>query len=396
MDAVRLALICGAAFAVCANADDNHFAKAAEQLDATIAENYAYLDQLPDGQLPNSDVLTAERKAVHDNRTLLAYAEKRMASLADHHAITGSSFRDSWATVPTYTDLWIVTEGNRFVVDAVRGDSPADEQGVAAGDTIIAINDIPIDQAVSSFWTDLGLPETQARIEYAARVLVAGRRDRARKITIRNGSGAVRELLLPSMYTFDRAERSPLSVCRSGTRTVVRVNNSLGDSKTIEAFDEAMRSVPQGHDLVIDLRDTPSGGNTTVARAMMGWFVTEPRAYQIHNRPAEERETGIARQWIEQVLPREGKYRANLPIIVVGRWTGSMGEGIAVGFAGLGAEVRGTRMAGLRGSVEDLRPGDTDLSVKLPTELLFTASGFPREEFVPEPMHDGHLIFGTC
>jgi carboxyl-terminal processing protease len=89
-------------------------------------------------------------------------------------------------------------------------------------------------------------------------------------------------------------------------------------------------------------------------------------------------------------------HRARLPIVVVGRWTGSMGEGIAVGFAGLGGEVRGARMAGLKGAVEDLRTGETDLTVKLPTEKLFTASGLPREDFVPEPMHDQQLILGSC
>ncbi len=396
MDAIRTALIVGAAFGVCANVGDHRHAEAAEQLDAMIAENYAYLDKLPDGELPQSNVLTAERKAVHDDRTLLAYAEKRLASLADHHAITGSSFRDSWAVVPTYTDLWVVMEGDRFVVDAVRDGSAAEGLGIVVGDIIVAVNGLPVGRAVSSFWADLGLAETPARAEYAARILVAGRRDRARNITIKNRSGTVRELVLPSMYDLEQAERPQVSICRSAGRTVIRFNNSLGDSRTISAFDEAIRSVPEGDDLVLDLRDTPSGGNTTVARGIMGWFVTEPRGYQIHSRPAEQRQTGIPRRWVEQVLPRDAIHRARLPIVVVGRWTGSMGEGIAVGFAGLGGEVRGARMAGLKGSVEDLRTGETDLTVKLPTEMLFTASGLPREDFVPEPMHDQHLILGSC
>lgn len=396
MDAMRIALIVGAALGVCANAGDNRYAEAAEQLDATIAENYAYRDELPDGELPKSDVLTAERKAVHDDRALLAYAEKRVASLADHHAITGSSFRDSWAVVPTYADLWVVKQGDQFVVDAVRDYSPAADRGVVVGDVIMAVDGLPIGQAVASFWADLGLAETPVRAGYAARVLVAGRRDRARKITIKNRSGTVRELVLPSMYDLEEAERPPVSVCRSTDRTVIRFNNSLGDFTTIGAFDEAMRSVPEDSDLVLDLRDTPSGGNTTVARGIISWFVAEPRGYQIHNRPAEQRRTGIARQWIEQVLPRKGRYRAGVPVIVVGRWTGSMGEGIAVGFAGLGAEVRGTRMAGLKGAIEDLRAGETDLTVKLPTEMLLTPWGLPREDFVPEPMGDHRLVLGAC
>jgi carboxyl-terminal processing protease len=120
----------------------------------------------------------------------------------------------------------------------------------------------------------------------------------------------------------------------------------------------------------------------------MGWFVSEPRGYQIHNRPAEERETGIPRQWVEQVLPRRGRYRPHLPTVLVGRWTGSMGEGMAIGFAALGARVEGTRMAGLLGSVENIQVGQTDLFVKLPTERLFSVTGSPREAFVPKALAD--------
>ena len=77
-----------------------------------IADRYAYFDKLPGAQLLQSDVLPREREAVHDERSLLACAEKRNASLADHHAITGCSFRDSKAVIPTYTDLWVVRDGN--------------------------------------------------------------------------------------------------------------------------------------------------------------------------------------------------------------------------------------------------------------------------------------------
>lgn len=396
MKAIRIALFSAVGLSLCANNAEIDHAVAARKLDAVIAENYAYRDHLPHGELPQSDVLTAERDAVRDDRTLLAYAERRIASLADHHAITGRSFRDSWAVVPTYADLWIVANGDRFVVDAVRSGSPAKEAGVIAGDIIIAVQGVPMGRAVTSFWADLGLDETPERKDYAARVLVAGRRDRARQITIKTRAGAVRNLVLPSIYALEQEQLAPLRICNASGHTVIRFNNRLGDLATINAFDEAMRTVPDGNALVLDLRDTPSGGNSTVARAMMGWFVAEPRGYQIHNRPAEERETGIPRQWLEQVLPRHGMHRPSLPDIVVGRWTGSMGEGIAIGFAALGAKVLGTQMAGLKGAVEDLQAGQADLFVKLPTERLLTPSGLPREAFVPEPLGDDRLASGLC
>ncbi|MBA4766146.1 MAG: peptidase S41 [Porphyrobacter sp.] len=396
MKIIRTALFLGAVLSLCANTAETDYAEAARELDEIIEESYAYRDHLPKGELRQSEVLTAERKAVRDDRTLLAYAEKRLASLADHHAITGSSFRDSWAVVPTYADLWVVTQGDQFVVDAVRDGSPARAAGVVAGDMIIAVHDVPIEQAVALFWAELGLGETPDRKGYAARVLVAGRRDRMRKLTIRTRAGSARDLVLPTLYSLEQDPLPALSICSAPNRTIIRFNNSLDDFATVIAFDEALRAVPEDHALVLDLRDTPSGGNTIVARAIMGWFVAAPRGYQIHNRPAEERETGIPRQWVEQVLPRKGMHRAGLPTVVVGRWTGSMGEGIAVGFAALGAEVFGTRMAGLKGSVEDLRAGDANLSIKLPTERLLTTSGLPREEFEPKPLGDERLAAGSC
>ncbi len=82
--------------------------------------------------------------------------------------------------------------------------------------------------------------------------------------------------------------------------------------------------------IVLDLTDTPSGGNTTVARAILSWFVNEPQFYQMHSLPEEERRYGIIRQWVEQVHPRDGKYHAGPLEVRVGRWTGSMGEGLVV------------------------------------------------------------------
>lgn len=360
------------------------FQSAALELDEVIIRSYAYMDTLPGGVLPQSAILDAERDAVSDEDALLRYAERRIASLADHHAITGSSFPDSWAVIPTYADLWIEIRYGRFVVDAIRDNSPAKAAGVKAGDWLIAVDGIATATAVHRFWADLGLPVTAQRSTFAARVLAAGRRDRNRVLTIGSADGKKRVLTLPSLYwSADRFDA--LTITHEDNRTTIRFNNSLGDAATVAAFDAAMAEIPANRELVLDLRETPSGGNTTVARAVMGWFVNQPTGYQVHSRPEEGRLTGVERQWVEQVLPRGKKYRSRLPTIMVGRWTGSMGEGIAIGFAAMGAVVRGTPMAGLRGSVEDLSIGQTQLSVKIPTERLMTVEYQPREEFKPFP-----------
>lgn len=354
-------------------------------IDRLIDENYAYLDRFADGKAPAGALMQAEAEAVTDARSLLHYAERRLSTLADHHAITGSSFSDSRALVPSYSDLWIERIGGVYRVMAVRDDSPADASGIVVGDRLVQIDNRPVGQAVADFWSDLGVTPPPEGEAYAARVLAAGRRDRPRILTVQSGNDAPRTLSLPNLYAVERAEREPVSAARTADGLTIRINDSLGDDATIVAFDQAMQQARAGETVTIDLRDTPGGGNTVVARAIMGWFVSEPRPYQVHRYMAEERRTSIPRQWIEQVLPRQGRHHTGPVKVRVGRWTGSMGEGLTIGLDAIGAQVSGCPMAGLLGAIYDYRLEHSGLVIKLPAERLSSVSGVPREQFSCRP-----------
>lgn len=352
-------------------------------VDAAIAENYAYPERLKGGVPPASARLDAERAAVRDRRSLIRYAERRLLTLADHHAITGAALGDSWALVPSFADLWIERDATGFAVDAVREGSPAAQAGAVPGDRLVAVADLATEAAVAAFWADLGVAADPAHAGFAARVLAAGRRDRPRVLTLRGKDGRERRVTLDSLYAHARPQREPVTLLREKGATVLRINDSLGDDRLVAAFDTAMAQVPAGGALVLDLTDTPSGGNTTQARAILGWFVDRPTGYQLHRLPAEERRTGIARQWVEQVLPRPGKRHRGRLSVRVGRWTGSMGEGLAIGLDAIGATVRGGRMAGLLGAIYEYPLPSSGLRVKLPAERLASVRGVPREAFVP-------------
>lgn len=369
--------------AALAQSEAERFRADALSIEPLVNRTYAYLDRFEGGTMPMSDRLRAEAERVGDRRALLRYAERALLALADHHAITGASLADSWAVVPSYADLWIERRGAAYAIEAVREGSPAARAGIRAGDRLVAVDGVATEAAVASFWADLGLAATGERAAFAARVLAAGRRDRIRHLTIETAAGERRALDLPSLYAGARPVRPPLSARAEGRALVIRFHDSLGDSGTIAAFDAAMARPPRGGRVVIDLTDTPGGGNSSVARAILGWFVGRPTAYQVHNLPAEQRATGIGRQWIEQVLPRPGRRHRGPVEVRVGRWTGSMGEGLAIGFDAIGARVVGTRMAGLRGAVYDLRLENSGLVLKLPAERLAHVNGTPREAFVP-------------
>jgi carboxyl-terminal processing protease len=357
------------------------YAADAAALAGLLRDNYAYLDDLPAGVVPSSPLLDAERDAVRDEDSLLHYAEDMIMALADHHALTGKSFKNDWAIVPSYADIWIVRSDAAYVVDAVKDGSIAEKAGIRAGDRLIRIDGQATEAAVQAFWARIGLAPVGERGAFAARVLAAGRRDRQRVLTFATPDGE-RSFTLANLYGAHEQQPAVTVTAQNGV-TSIRFNNSIGDLPTIAAFDAAMAQVAPDAEVLIDLSDTPSGGTTSIARAIMGWFIRKPMPYQMHQLPAEERETGIPRQWVEYVLPRAGKYHPGPVQVRVGRWTGSMGEGLAAGFMALGKPVCGTRMAELKGAVYDFDLPRTGLRVKFPAERLYTIAGAPRHELVP-------------
>lgn len=356
----------------------------AQGMVSLIQDNYAYIERLPGNTFTLTEPLKAEMQQVKDADTLLAFAERALLLLVDHHAITGSSFDDSWGIVPSYADLWIERRNGAYLITAVRENSPAAKAGIKTGENVSAVSKIAIDDAVTSFWANLGRTESMTDEEagFVARILAAGRRDRFRAITVTGADGKPHDHSLPSLYTLPY-ERNPVIASEQGGHLTIKINDSLNNEATIGAFDLAMTGLRAGLPVTIDVSNTPSGGNTVVARAIMGWFVTQPRFYQIHQSPGEERRTGIGRQWIEQVMPRSGGRYHSGPITVrVSRWTGSMGEGLAIGMNALGARIEGGRMAQLLGAIEDFKLPYSGLVIKFPTEKLFGIDGTPREDFV--------------
>ena len=359
------------------------YAADAISIEAIVNKNYAYLERLPGGRMPMTEKLRAEASAVDSPRALVVYAERALALLADHHAITGSSTKESWATVPSYSDLWIERRGADYVIEQVRDDTPASQAGIRPGDRLVMVGGVPIAGAVAAYWSDLGTTGGGDRDGYAARILAAGRRDRPRDLVVQRARAAPRALSLPNLYYRNLLDRPVLTAAKEGNSLAIRIHDSLGNSATVPAFDRAMAGARPGQPIVIDLRDTASGGNTTVARGIMGWFVDKPTFYQMHRLPVEERDHGVARQWVEQVLPRPGKRHGGPVTVRVGRWTGSMGEGLAIGFAAMGARIEGSRMAGLLGAIYDHRLERSGQVIKIPTERLYAVDGTPRERFVP-------------
>lgn len=166
---------------------------------------------------------------------------------------------------------------------------------------------------------------------------------------------------------------------------IIRINNSLGTFELVSEFDKALDQLFETKGLILDLRNTKNGGNTYVAKGIMGRFIDRELPYQKHYYTTSiNNQPEIVRSWLELVSPRGLPYK-NPVIILVGRWTGSMGEGMAIGFDAMKrAEIVGTEMKRLAGADFDFKFEHQNFGYKLILEKLFNIDGTPREAFVPK------------
>ena len=119
-----------------------------------------------------------------------------------------------------------------------------------------------------------------------------------------------------------------------------------------------------------------------MAEPILGRFLEREAVYQL-GRPR------VGEPWRRSVAPRgPWTYRGRL-VVLAGRWTASMGEGMAIGLDGLGrAKVVGTRMAGLEGAVFTGTLPRSGIRFNYPAERLFHVNGTPREQFRPARIVD--------
>jgi carboxyl-terminal processing protease len=351
----------------------------------TVQENYCYWDKKQTDWQEVKTRFAPMMDTVSSRRSFVLLLEKVMNELYDHHASLNTNTRESQRLVPSGTDIWAEYVKGKPVITEVRPGFGADKAGMKAGMEIIAVNDVPVATAIEPFLpTSLKKEDVEAR-NYALRLLLAGKFIDDRKIRVRDGN--VEKDFFPdrpaALLLEHRYEGSIESKTLEGNIGYIRINNRLGDNDLIPLFDSVLKSLQHTKALLLDLRETPGGGNTTVARSIIGSFIRKEGFYQKHELTAEETVFGVKRSWLEIVSPRKWIYTKPL-VILVNHWTGSVGEGITIGFDALRrARIAGTEMARLNGAVYSFRMPHTNIGFTFPAEKLFHVNGTPREQFQP-------------
>ena len=345
-----------------------------------VKNNYAYFDQQQLDWGKVKEIYLPQVKKIGNRNDFILFLETVINEIYNGHISLNTNLASSNNIIPSGQDLFVEKIKDRFYITDIRKGYGADLAGLKLGNEIVLFNGKPVDEQVGLFLPKAVTVHTPEMYQYALNMLFAGTHDVKRQITIKE-NGALKAFYPDSLQRKITTELIETKRLNPATG-YIKINNSLGNLEMIDAFDKAVDSFFSCKNLVIDLTETPGGGNTTVARSIMGRFISRSMPYQQHE--FDERRFQTKRKWIEYVTPRKAQYKGKL-FVIVGHWTGSMGEGIAIGFDGLKrATITGTRMAGLLGAINGFTMTETNIGFQIPTERLYHINGTPREKYIPE------------
>lgn len=275
------------------------------------------------------------------------------------------------------SDIWIEPVDGDYIIKAIRPLSGAANAGLRVGDHLVSFNSLlPMDLALTRIHSSSD-KISRKRLTWAINAAIAGRRNEPRDIVVRRNG----KILSYSMSDPEPTLPVELVTYRRLSSDIgyIRFNDTLGQTDTIQVFTNTLEALRDTKGLVIDMRSTPSGGSTSIAEPIMGRFLKEDSAYQITVPMDAEPYNSVAKAI--------GPWTYDKPLVVlVGRWTGSMGEGVSIGFEATDrATVIGSRMAGLAGGIESF-PLQVlnDVSVRFPTYGLRHLDGTPRQDWAPQ------------
>lgn len=352
----------------------------------TIQTDYAYWNKVQTDWEKVKTYYSPFFDTVSSRNSFVLLLEKLFYEIYDHHASLNTNTPVSQRLVPSGTDIWAEYNNGKPVITELRRDFGASKASMKAGMEIIAVNDIPVAQAIKMFLAKSLKKEDVEAKNYALRELLAGNHVTKRKIRTKPGD---EERDFYPDESNDFLEHYPYqglmdSKVLPDNIGYIRINNSLGDNDLIALFDSVVTAMSTTKALILDLRETPSGGNTTVIRSIMGRFISKEGFYQKHELPAEEKQFGIKRSWEEIVSPKKPLYTKQL-VVLCDHWTGSVGEGLTIGFSALKrATIIGTKMAGLKGAVYSYSLPNSKIGFSFPVESLFHINGTPRGNFTPD------------
>ena len=310
-----------------------------------------------------------------------------------------NELHDSHISLNTNTDqsyrlrspIYLIESNNKFIIKNIFSSQLQTQlETNLIGATIESFNGMAFYNVLSAFPSKCMNKNNSKTREWIANKIVAGKRDQPRLLTLRLKDNTQFKIDLDTLDI--KKNNTNLDSHLINEVGYIRINNTLGNEALVSEFDQTLDKMMDTKALIIDLRNTPNGGNTEVAEPIMGRLITEKKGYQI----CENRDE----RYTKSIMPRKMTYTKPI-YVLVGRWTGSMGEGMAIGLDGMQrATIVGTEMNRLAGGIKTIKLLNSNFSFHIPFEKLYHLNGTLRETFVPNDyvhqtssIEDHHLTY---
>lgn len=344
-----------------------------------MSENYVYLQE---ENVDLNCIKTHYEKQIPNIKTeeqTVLFFEYLLDEFYDSHLILNTNRNSSFRL---YSPIYVSIKNEKPIVSNVWHIQVEGLERNIIGAQLLKINGIDFDKAIEQFPTHCNDKNLKIVREWIANKLLAGRYNQPRILTLKLDDSETVEFDLDKLKIKQPSELlTSVVACDIG---IITINNSLGNNSLINEFDKTLNSLMNTKGLIIDLRNTVDGGNSYVARGIMGRFINEPKPYQKHLTIEQyDGSPVVERSWIEYISPRGNLYTKPV-VILVGRWTGSMGEGIAIGFEGMDrAEIVGSEMERLAGEMSSFLFKHQIFGYRLSIAKLYHIDGTPREKYIP-------------
>ena len=344
-----------------------------------INQNYAYLNEQNIDWKKVNEIYQPQTEKISTNSEFIQLLESVLNELYNGHSSLNTNLNFSNRIIPSGQDIYVEKINNKFTITDLRKDFGAEKSGLKIGMEIAKFNGKPISEQLKKFLPKFTQSHNSKMYQFALDMLFAGTHNTKREISVlENGT---EKNYFPDEFKNTQSNSLLESKIINKNTAYIKINNSLGNNQLILDFDKTLDNFLTYKNLIIDLTETPSGGNTTVARTIMGRFIDKTLPYQKHE---FNEQYDTKRVWTEFVTPRKKQFKGNV-YFLVGHWTGSMGEGIAIGFDGMKrAKIIGTKMAGLLGAISNFQMTETKIGYQFPTERLYQTNGKPREDYLPK------------
>lgn len=351
-----------------------------------VEDNYAYLDTAPVDWPALKQHYSKQVIVIKNEEEFVDFLQVIKQFFIDPHFNVSPLNSNDFSVTPTGSDIWVAQHADKFVIERIKADSAASNSKLSVGDTVTHVDGRSITEVINTVFNYTTFPLTNDHKEWAVNVALGGYRNQPREVsTIAQNGDVVTVNLAPSYEAINALKESSMLVVKEiDDLGYIRFNNNLGDSNTVSAFTQAIEELAHTKGLVIDLRNTPSGGNTGVAEPILGHFVDRKTAYQRYQLQTAQQNYQDATLQTAYIQPTAPYY--NKPVVVLaGRWTGSMGEGMTIGFDVIGAKaIVGEPMADLLGGISQFTLPNSSITVELGFERLYHVNGTYREDFVPQ------------